>query len=236
MRGSTKGDEPPELRDWKEEQRRNGIEPEYRNLRQPERGATEESLFAEQTGQCVYCGRGISLDRKRHYHIEHSAAVEAESTAELQLDYTNLFLSCGPEGDRGTRNTCGHHKGDWFEEECHIPPAPETCAERFGFRSSGRIAGDSSPEADKMIAMLNLNHPELVTERRVMVDAGPRLERRHRTGITGSGLPGHEPRRSPPQFRQCRDRIPDGVDRREDGRSECQGVQARGVYVRIVRS
>ena len=62
MRGSATGDEPPELRDWKAEQRRNGIEPQYRDLQQPEKGATERSLFAEQTGQCVYCGRGISLE------------------------------------------------------------------------------------------------------------------------------------------------------------------------------
>ena len=175
MRGSTKGDEPPELRDWKEEQRRNSIEPEYRNLQQPERGATEESLFAEQTGQCVYCGRGISLDRRQHrrqhYHIEHFRPQSQRKYTELQLDYANLFLSCGPEGDRGPRNTCGHHKGDWFEEDCHIPPAPEACAERFRFHSSGRIAGDGSPEADKMIATLNLNHPELVTERQIMVEA-----------------------------------------------------------------
>ena len=171
MRGSAKGDEPPELRDWKAEQRRNGIEPEYRNLQQPERGATEESLFAEQTGQCVYCGRGISLDGKQHYHIEHFRPRSERKYPELQLVYTNLFLSCGPEGDHGARNTCGHHKGDWFEEDCHIPPAPESCAERFRFRSSGRIAGDGSPEADKMIATLNLNHPELVTERQVMIEA-----------------------------------------------------------------
>ena len=171
MRGSAKGDEPPELRDWKEEQRRNGIEPKYDNLQQPERGATAESLFSEQTGQCVYCGRGISLDRNRHYHIEHFRPRSKRKYPELQLDYTNLFLSCGPEGDRGARNTCGHHKGDWFEENCHIPPAPEACAERFRFRSSGHIAGDGSPEADKMIAKLNLNHPELVTERQVMVEA-----------------------------------------------------------------
>ena len=169
MRGSTKGDEPPELRDWKAEQRRNGIEPEYRNLQQPERGATEKSLFAEQTGQCVYCGRGISLDRKQHYHIEHFRPRSQRKYPELQLDYMNLFLSCGPEGDHGARNTCGHHKGDWFEEGCHIPPVPEACAERFRFRSSGRIAGDGSPEADKMIT--TLNHPELVTERQVMIEA-----------------------------------------------------------------
>ncbi|MDE0456572.1 MAG: TIGR02646 family protein [Chromatiales bacterium] len=169
MRGSAKGDEPPELRDWKAEQRRNGIDPEYRNFQQPERRATEETLFAEQTGQCVYCGRGISLDRIRQYHIEHFRP--RSKYPELQLDYTNLFLSCGPEGDDGARNTCGHHNGDWFEEGCHIPPAPEACAERFLFHSSGCIAGDGSPETDKMIATLNLNHPELVTERQVMIEA-----------------------------------------------------------------
>ena len=169
MRGSAKGDEPPELRDWKAEQLRNGIEPEYRNLQQPERGATEKSLFAEQTGQCVYCGRGISLSRKQHYHIEHFKPRAKYSDS--QLDYANLFLSCGPEGDHGARDTCGHHKGDWFEEDCHIPPAPEACAERFRFRSSGRIAGDGSPEADKMIATLNLNHLELVTERQIMISS-----------------------------------------------------------------
>jgi len=169
MRGAAKGDEPPELRDWKAEQRRNGIKPEYRNLQQPERGATEQSLFAEQTGQCVYCGRGISLDRNQHHHIEHFRP--RSKYPELQLDYANMFLSCGPESERGARSTCGHHKSDWFEEDCHIPPTPEVCAERFRFRSSGRIVGDGSPEADKMIATLNLNQPELVTERQVMIES-----------------------------------------------------------------
>ena len=169
MRGSAKGDEPPELRDWKTAQHRNGIEPEYRNLQQPERGATQKSLFAEQTGQCVYCGRGISLDRNQHHHIEHFRP--RSRYPELHLDYTNLFLSCGPEGNHGARNTCGHHKGDWFDEGCHIPPVPEACSERFRFHSSGRIAGDGSPEADRMIATLNLNHPELMTERQVMIEA-----------------------------------------------------------------
>ena len=117
----------------------------------------------------MYCGRGISLDRNRHYHIEHFRP--RSKYPELQLDYPNLFLSCGHGGDRGSPNTCGHHKGDWFEEDCHIPPAPEACSARFRFRSSGRTTGDGSPEADKMIAKLNLNHPELVTERQVMIEA-----------------------------------------------------------------
>ena len=168
MRGSAKGDEPPELRDWNATQCRNGIEPEYRNLQQSERGVTEKSLFAEQTGQCVYCGRGVLLNRKQHYHIEHFRP--RSKYPELQLDHRNLFLSCGSDSDRGTQNTCGHHKGDWFEEDCHIPPAPEACAERFRFRSSGHISGDGSPEANKMIGALNLNHRELLTDRRDMIE------------------------------------------------------------------
>ncbi len=109
------------------------------------------------------------LIRNQHYHIEHFRPWSKYPN--LQLEYANLFLSCGPDSDRGARNTCGHYKGDWFEENCHIPPAPEACAERFRFRSSGRIADDGSPEADKMIAKLNLNHPELMTERQVMIEA-----------------------------------------------------------------
>ena len=168
MRGSEKRNEPPELCAWKAAQCRAGFEPEYRDLQQPERGATEKSLFAEQTGQCVYCGRKISLHENQRYHIEHFKP--QVTYPQLQLDFTNLFLSCGPKSEHGYRDTCGNHKGTWFEEDCHIPPAPDSCAERFRFRSSGHIAGDGSPEADRMIEKLNLNHRELVTDRRDIIE------------------------------------------------------------------
>ena len=168
MRGSAKGAEPPELCSWKLEQCRNGIRPEYGNLQQPERGATVRSLFAEQTGQCVYCGRQISLAVHQRYHIEHFRPQSKYHA--LELDYTNLFLSCGPDSEDGTQNTCGNHKGNWFQEDCHIPPAPESCADSFRFGASGRILADDLPEADKMIQVLNLNHPELVIERQEMIE------------------------------------------------------------------
>ena len=169
MRGSAKGHEPAELRAWKATECRFGNEPLYRNLQQPERSATEKSLFAEQTGQCVYCGRRISLDDNQHYHIEHFRPQSVYP--ERQLDYANLFLSCGPRGEHGPRNTCGNHKAEWFDDHCHIPPAPDSCADRFRFRSSGQIAGDGSQEADKMIEKLNLNHRELVTDRQALIEA-----------------------------------------------------------------
>lgn len=168
MRGSAKGREPARLRAWKEVQRDNGIDPEYRALPRAERAVTVDSLHAEQTGQCVCCGRGISLGRHDEHHGEHFRP-RARYPA-LQLDYDNLFLSCGPASEYGPRDTCGNHKAGWFAEDCHIPPAPESCAERFRFRSSGEIAGDDTPEAAKMIQILNLNHPELVTERQVVIE------------------------------------------------------------------
>ena len=169
MRGAAKGHEPPELSDWKEIQRGAGIEPQYGDLQQPERGATERRLFAEQTGQCVYCGRRISLDQKQSYHIEHFRP--QSKYPERQLDYSNLFLSCGPRTEHGVRFTCGNYKAEWFDENCHISPVPQSCVDRFRFQSSGRIAGDGSPEADKMIEKLNLNHRELVADRQATVEA-----------------------------------------------------------------
>ena len=174
VRGSAKGCEPEELRAWKQVQRENDIEPKYRDLPRPERDAMESTLYTEQTGQCVYCGRGVSPGVHGDCHVEHFRP--QSKYPELQLDHANLFLSCGPvsvgpEGEHGIRETCGIRKEDWFEEERHVPPAPESCAERFRFRSSGHIAGRGAPEAEKMIEVLNLNHPALVTERRNLIES-----------------------------------------------------------------
>ena len=169
VRGSAKGREPEELRAWKQVQRENGIEPKYRNLQRSERDAMEGALYMEQTGQCVYCGRRISPGAHRECHVEHFRP--RSRYPDLELDHANLFLSCGPEGEHGSRQTCGDFKKNWFDEERHVPPAPESCAERFRFRSSGHIAGGGAPEAEKMIEVLNLNHSELVTERRTLIES-----------------------------------------------------------------
>ena len=182
MRGSAKGREPEELRTWKELQREAGIELEYDALPGLERDALRHSLYAEQTGQCVYCGRRISLNRHRSFHVEH---FRPRRYRELQLEYTNLFPSCGPEGEEGVGETCGDHKGKWFEEDCHIPPAPESCTERFRFRSSGDIAGDGTAEAKRMIEVLNLNHRELVTERQILIE---KLDHELNEGEAGQDL------------------------------------------------
>ena len=171
VRGSAKGDEPEELRVWKAGQLAASIEPRYGDLAGATKQATGQALFIEQTGQCVYCGRAIALEEYDTHHIEHFRPQKSYETC--QLAYGNLFLSCGPQQRQGgAQPTCGHEKNSWFDEKCHIEPAPEeACQRRFGFASDGRIRGDGSPEADTMISVLNLNHPELIVERSALIEA-----------------------------------------------------------------
>ncbi|MDE0521848.1 MAG: TIGR02646 family protein [Boseongicola sp.] len=172
MRGSQKGDEPEALQAWKACQDAACIEPRYPDLRGAEKRATRHALFIEQTGQCVYCGRGIELEpgSDRH-HIEHFRP-RGRNYRHLELAYRNLFLSCGPKReDGGTQPTCGNKKDSWFDESCHVEPSPEgDCQQRFEFASGGGILGDGSPEADRMITILNLNHRELVAERMALIE------------------------------------------------------------------
>ena len=170
MRGSRKGEEPETLLAWKAGQQAAGIEPRYVDLDRAAQQATRHALFVEQTGQCVYCGRGIDLERRNRHHVEHFRP--RARYPHLELDYRNLFLSCGPQReDGGVQPTCGNKKESWFDENCHVDPAPEeACQRRFAFASGGEVNGDRSREADRMIVVLNLNHPELVAERSALIE------------------------------------------------------------------
>lgn len=170
MRGSRKDEEPEELLAWKAVQQAACIEPCYADFRGAEKQATRHALFIEQTGQCVYCGRGIDLEPSDSCHFEHFRP--QSSYPHLDLAYQNLFLSCGSNREcGGAQATCGNEKEDWFEENCHVEPAPEdTCQQHFEFASGGEILGDGSPAADKMITVLALNHRELVAERSELIE------------------------------------------------------------------
>ena len=170
MRGSAKGEEPEVLRAWKAGQRSACIEPRYGDLSRDAREATRIALFVEQTGQCVYCGRGIDLEQRNRQHVEHFRP--RGRYPHCELTYGNLFLSCGPQqAHGGDQPTCGNEKDDWFDENCYIDPAPEeACQRHFAFASGGSIQGDGSPEAEKMVDVLNLNHRELVAERSDLIE------------------------------------------------------------------
>lgn len=181
MRGSGKGEEPGVLSAWKAGQRAACIEPRYGDLSGDPQQATKQALFVEQTGQCVYCGRGIELEERNRHHVEHFRP--RAQYPDFELAYGNLFLSCGPEQRQGSpQPTCGNEKKAWFDEDYHVEPAPEeACQRRFVFASDGQIRGDGSAEADKMIGVLNLNHRELIAERSALIEA---LEGELREGVS----------------------------------------------------
>ena len=170
MRGSAKGDEPDALRTWKANQRAASIDLRYDELGRKALQATRQALYLEQTGQCVYCGRAIELAAHTRRHVEHFRP--RSRYLDLELAYANLFLSCGPQQPQGhPQPTCGNEKKAWFDEACHVEPAPEdACQGRFAFASDGRIRGDGTREADRMIDVLNLNHPELIAERSSLIE------------------------------------------------------------------
>ena len=170
MRGSAKGKEPESLSTWKADQQDACIEPRYDDLAGDPKQSSRLALSKEQTGQCVYCGRGLELEEHGRYHIEHFRP--RKKYPELQLDYSNLFLSCGPRQQQaGLQPTCGNRKEDWFDEDCHVEPSPEEdCQLQFVLASSGRIKADDSLEADQMIKVLNLNHCELIAERSKLIE------------------------------------------------------------------
>ena len=118
----------------------------------------------------MYCGRGIELEERNRHHIEHFRP--RARYPDCELTYRNLFLSCGPQHWQGSAQpTCGNEKKAWFDEDCYIEPAPEeACQRRFVFASGGFIQGDGSPEANKMIDVLNLNHNELTAERSALIE------------------------------------------------------------------
>ena len=181
MRGSAKGEEPEALLAWKAGQRGACIEPRYDDLSKDAREATRQALFVEQTGQCVYCGRGIDLEWFNAHHIEHFRP--RARYPHCELTYRNLFLSCGPQrAHGGAQTTCGNEKEAWFDEDCHVEPAPEeACQRHFAFTSGGWIQGDGSPQAEKMIDVLNLNHRELIAERSALIE---HLDRELNEGVS----------------------------------------------------
>ena len=122
---------------------------------------------------CVYCGRQLDFTRPGNsFHIEHFRPQQGPNgRPDLQLDYNNLFLSCGQQDNHKHKHRsqiCGTKKDDWFDESRYVAPAYPACTKRFKFRLSGPVEPKSTNDiaAGKMIERLGLNHPELIVDRR----------------------------------------------------------------------
>lgn len=176
MKGGRKGTTPSKMLEWLNNAS-DDWKPAYPFDSSDVRNEVRSALFREQRGLCVYCGRKLDLSRPGEtFHIEHFRP--QQRYAHMAVDYTNLFLSCGQKDPNGqASSTCGYVKGDWFDEFAHVNPDYPTCTTRFSFTLNGfvetQVQGDRG--AENMIAMLNLNHSELVKDRSDvlgMIDGG----------------------------------------------------------------
>lgn len=166
MRGSHTKVTPPSFAEWLE-RRNSDWQPSY-PFPTDIREFVISALLLAQRGLCVYCGRKLLLARAgSSFHVEHFRPRNAYPSLETDLD--NLYLSCGQETDTGRRSqTCGTTKDNWFDENGTIEPAYPECTNRFWFSLTGTILPNTDQDvaAHTMITKLNLNHPELVRDRK----------------------------------------------------------------------
>ena len=169
MRGSHEKRTPPKFTAWLDLASPDW-EPSY-PLPGDIRRAVIDALIDAQRGLCLYCGRRLHPGQPGRFHIEH---FRPQSTyPDLAVNLANLFLSCGPEAETGKAlETCGHAKGDWFDETRCIEPDYPDCTHRFRFLLTGEVAPDSEEDAvaETMINILNLNHRELRKDREDILD------------------------------------------------------------------
>lgn len=158
MKHIKKGNEPEDLKEYKK------LEGAcFKDLSQNIRNNLRECLRQEQGGICCYCERRLIGKTV----IEHIKPKDKNYSPELQLEYSNLVLSCdGGESERRGRDKrenknyplfCDANKNN---KPIKVSPIDEDCEEKFGYGEDGEIYGLTN-EANDTIEVLNLGVPFL---------------------------------------------------------------------------
>jgi len=159
--------EPPLLRKWKWD---NSCLPKtltYSNIPAQALAELRGALMREQGYLCAYTMVRIPSSNKGH--IEH---VWPRSRAtEEELEYTNMVY-CVPGSD-APRGEFGAHCKDDFEvtNDNFVAPTHRACETRFAYDLSGGVKASSETDsaATQTVAILNLNHKELVAQREAAI-------------------------------------------------------------------
>lgn len=167
---------PASFEAWKEKFKNNhGREATYADFIGEEKQKLREVLHEEQFGLCCYCCKQLNYPypNSEELHIEHFKPKGDPKYAALSLDYNNLHLSCS--GYKSDRETCGHKKDNWFDENLLISPLEENVEDLFDYKINGEIKARES------------NERALETIKRLGLDSY-RLDRLRKSAIYVSGL------------------------------------------------
>jgi uncharacterized protein (TIGR02646 family) len=159
--------EPADLRRWKWVNSGLPQTLSYANI--PADASTElrETLLREQGYLCAYTM--IRTPSSNKGHVEHIWPRSRAPTKELE--YANMVY-CFP-GAGAERCAFGAHYKDDFEvtNDNFIAPTHRACETRLAYELSGKVKASSEADyaATQTVAILNLNHKELVALRQAAI-------------------------------------------------------------------
>lgn len=134
------------------------------------KNSLRKSLADEQGWICGYCGCSLLNEDTV---IEHVKPKENEDFRHLELDYSNLILSCmGGQINRRTNKrfplSCDASKG---QEIISVDPLQCDCNEKFTFDDVGNIFSVNSTYLEiETIRILNLDNQYLTNKRRAAIE------------------------------------------------------------------
>lgn len=174
MRRIIKGQEPEELRLWKEA---NAEVPENLIYKNMPKGEAKHQMLAEQGYLCAYTMQRIATPDD--CQIEHLVPRSQEPQDPLlQITYSNLLV-CTPSnrpGHRPRRGQCpfGAEAKDQtriYENINFVSPLREDVEHRFRYAVDGSVTHmDNDGAAASTIGILRLNHEQLVDLRKAAIE------------------------------------------------------------------
>jgi uncharacterized protein (TIGR02646 family) len=171
MRRIIKGQEPEELRRWKENEVPQNLT--YDNMTQAAKEGVKRQMLSEQGYLCAYTMQRIPTIED--CQIEHVVARSQDPL--LQISYSNL-LACAPSnrpGHRPHRGKCpfgAEQKNQTqIDENNFVSPLQEDVEHRFRYAADGSVAHvDNDGAAASTITILRLDHEQLVDLRKAAIE------------------------------------------------------------------
>jgi len=174
MKRITKGQEPQELRRWKEEEVPQNLT--YANMPKDVKVAVKRQMLAEQGYLCAYTMEQIPTPDD--CQIEHVVPQrQPKQRPHMDIDYSNL-LACVPS------NTPGHQPrtynfpygapkkgGVLVDDNNFVSPLREDVERRFQYAVDGSVAHlQNDAAAESTITILRLDHEQLKDLRKAAID------------------------------------------------------------------
>lgn len=169
MKYIRKMESPASLEEYKKEP-----DASYKKLPSYVKDDIRDNLLNEQGGLCCYCGKSIYLP---DVIIEHFLPEGEKYYPHLQLEYTNMLLSCkGGQDERRDKILYENRRYPLScdaKKECReikISPTDASCEQQFEYDEDGNIYGINA-DAQKAIQVLGLNNAVLRNSRKSAIEA-----------------------------------------------------------------